>query len=48
MVKQPKSYFEALLGINAPWTAHDIIIDEVQKIIEIEVTTENEKSMFHF
>ncbi len=48
MVKQPKSYFEALLGINAPWTAHDIIIDEVQKIIEIEVTTENEKSMFSF
>ena len=33
MVKQPKQYFEALLGIYAPWTIDDIIIDEKYKVI---------------
>lgn len=48
MVKQPKSYFEAVLGINAPWTVQDVIIDEMHRIIEVEVALSSEKSMFSF
>lgn len=48
MVKQPKNYFEALLGIYAPWIIHDVVIDEKNKFIEIEITPSNEKSVFSF
>lgn len=48
MVKQPKHYFEALLGIYAPWTIHDVSIDEKNKSIEIEITPTSEKSVFSF
>lgn len=48
MVKQPKHYFESLLGIYAPWAIDDIIIDEKYKLIEIEVSPSNEKSVFSF
>jgi hypothetical protein len=48
MVKQPKSYFEAVLGIHAPWTVQDVVIDESNRIIEIEVVSSTEKSMFSF
>ena len=47
-MKQPKYYFEALLGIYAPWTVEDIIIDEKYKLIEITVAPSNEKSVFSF
>jgi len=45
---QPKSYFESLLGIHAPWTIQDVTIDDIHRVIEIEVATSNEKSMFSF
>jgi hypothetical protein len=48
MVKQPKSYFEAILGINAPWAIQDIIIDDNNRTIDIEVAPTSEKSMFSF
>jgi hypothetical protein len=48
MLKQSTHYFEALLGIYAPWTIDNIIIDEKYKLIEIEVSPANEKSVFSF
>lgn len=48
MVKQPKHYFEAILGINAPWSVQDVSIDEKSKIIHIELTYLVEKSRFSF
>lgn len=48
MVKQPKHYFEAILGINAPWSVQDVSIDEKSKIIHVELTYLVEKSRFSF
>lgn len=48
MVKQPKSYFEAILGINAPWSVQEVVIDDTNRIIDIEVAPSTEKSMFSF
>lgn len=48
MVKQPKYYFEAILGINAPWSAQDVNIDEKNKIIQITLSHHVEKSRFSF
>ena len=48
MVKQPKHYFEAILGINAPWSVQDVAIDERNKIIQIELAYQFEKSRFSF
>jgi hypothetical protein len=48
MVKQPKIYFEAILGINAPWTVQDVTIDESHRTIDVEVVLSTEKSMFSF
>lgn len=48
MVKQPKHYFEAILGINAPWSVQDVAIDEKSRIIHIELTYLVEKSRFSF
>lgn len=48
MVKQPKHYFEAILGINAPWSVQDVNIDEKNKIIQISLSHHVEKSRFSF
>ncbi len=48
MVKQPKHYFEAILGINAPWSVQDVSIDEKSRIIHVELTYLVEKSRFSF
>ena len=48
MVKQPKYYFEAILGINAPWSIQDVNIDERNKIIQITLSYHFEKSRFSF
>ena len=48
MVKQPKHYFEAIFGINAPWSIQDVAIDEKNKIIQLELTYSTEKSRFSF
>lgn len=48
MVKQPKHYFEAILGINAPWSVQDVNIDEKNKIIQIALSYQTEKSRFSF
>lgn len=48
MVKQPKDYFEAMYGINAPWSIQDVAIDEKNKIIQLELNYSTEKSRFSF
>lgn len=48
MVKQPKHYFEAILGINAPWSVQDVNIDDKNKIIQIVISYQIEKSRFSF
>lgn len=48
MVKQPKHYFEAILGINAPWSVQDVSIDEKSRIIHVELAYLVEKSRFSF
>lgn len=48
MVKQPNYYFEAILGINAPWSIQDVNIDEKNKIIQIALSCHIEKSRFSF
>ena len=48
MVKQPKHYFEAILGINSPWSTQDVNIDEKNKIIQITLSYHFEKSRFSF
>lgn len=48
MVKQPKYYFEAILGINAPWSVQDVNIDEKNKIIQVTLSYHIEKSRFSF
>ncbi len=48
MVKQPKHYFEAILGVNAPWSVQDVAIDEKNRIIQIELSYQLEKSRFSF
>ena len=48
MVKQLKHYFEAIFGINAPWSVQDVAIDEKNKIIQLELTYSVEKSRFSF
>lgn len=48
MVKQPKHYFEAILGINAPWSVQDVAIDEKSRIIQVELSYLIEKSRFSF
>lgn len=48
MVKQPKYYFEAILGINAPWSIQDVTIDEKNKIIQLSLSHHIEKSRFSF
>lgn len=48
MVKQPKYYLEAILGINAPWSVQDLSVDEKNKIIKIDITYHQEKSKFPF
>lgn len=48
MVKQPKHYFEAIFGINAPWSIQDVAIDEKNKIIQLELAYSTEKSRFSF
>lgn len=48
MVKQPKYYFEAILGISAPWSVQDVTIDEKNKIIQITLSHHVEKSRFSF
>lgn len=48
MVKQPKHYFEAILGIHAPWSVQDVVIDEKNRIIQIELSYLIEKSRFSF
>ena len=48
MVKQPKYYFETILGINAPWSIQDVSIDEKNKIIKIDIAYQLEKSKFSF
>lgn len=48
MVKQPKYYFEAILGINEPWSVQDVKIDEKNKIIQIDISYQLEKSKFSF
>jgi hypothetical protein len=48
VVKQPKHYFEAIFGINAPWSIQDVAIDEKNKIIQLELTYSVEKSRFSF
>ena len=48
MVKQPKHYFEAMLEINAPWSVQDVNIDEKNKIIQITLAYQVEKSRFSF
>jgi len=35
VVKQPKYYFEAMLGITEPWSIQDVAIDEKNKSIQI-------------
>jgi hypothetical protein len=48
MVKQPKYYFEAMLGITSPWSIQDVAIDEKNRIIQLELTYSVEKSRFSF
>ncbi|HSC66688.1 MAG TPA: hypothetical protein VLC79_03280 [Cellvibrio sp.] len=48
MVRQPKHYFEAILGINAPWSVQDVNIDEKNKIIQISLSHHVERSRFSF
>lgn len=48
MVKLPKYYFEAVLGISAPWSVQDVTIDEKNKIIQIALSYHTEKSRFSF
>lgn len=48
MVKQPKYYFEAILGINVPWSVQDVEIDDKNKIIKVDITYQAEKSKFYF
>ncbi len=46
MVKQPKYYFESILGITAPWAIQELDIDEKNKILKIELNFQTEKSRF--
>lgn len=48
MVKQPKDYFEAITGINAPWSVQDVAIDEKNNIIQLELNYASEKPRFSF
>lgn len=48
MVKQPKYYFETILGINGPWSIQDVSVDEKNKIIKIDIVYQLEKSTFSF
>jgi hypothetical protein len=48
VVKQPKYYFEAILGVNAPWSIQDVNIDEKNKLIQIVLSHHVEKSRFSF
>ncbi|WP_062067644.1 hypothetical protein [Cellvibrio sp. OA-2007] len=48
MVKQPKYYFEAILGINAPWSIQDVNVDEKNKIIQVTLSHHTEKTRFSF
>lgn len=46
MVKQPKYYFESILGIATPWYIQNFEIDERNKIIKIIIGYHTEKSAF--
>ncbi len=48
MVNQVKEYFEAIYGISSPWTIQDVAIDEKNKIIQLELNYQSEKSRFSF
>lgn len=48
MVKQPKYYFEAIFGVSAPWSIQDVNIDEKNKIIQVALAHQAEKSRFSF
>ena len=49
MLLQPKHYFEAMLGIAAPWSIQDVALDEKNNLINIELAYEREKkSKFSF
>lgn len=48
MHKQPKHYFEAILGVHAPWSIQEVVIDDKNKMIQIEITCIQEKSKFSF
>lgn len=48
MVTQPRHYFEALLGISAPWSVQDVAIDEKTKTLQIHLGYAIEKSIFSF
>jgi len=48
VVKQPKTYFEAIMGINAPWSIQEVVIDEKSQIIQLELSYASESSRFSF
>lgn len=48
MHKQPKHYFEAILGIRAPWSIQEVVCDEKNKVLQVELSCIIEKSKFSF
>jgi hypothetical protein len=45
---QPRFYFEAFLGIKAPWLIQEVALDEKKKSIHIELGYAQEKPKFSF
>lgn len=48
MERTYKDYFKAILGISAPWSIHDISIDEKQSVVNIGIVEAVEKSKMPF
>lgn len=48
MFIHPKYYFEAFLGIKAPWSIQEVALDEKKKSIHIELGYAQEKPKFSF
>lgn len=48
MVKPSHDYFEALLGVTAPWFIQELAIDTKNKIIQMELGYATEKARFAF
>jgi hypothetical protein len=48
VLTQPKSFFEAFLGIRAPWSIQEVVLDEKRKSILIELDYAQEKPKFSF